>query len=256
VDAVVDIYRDPMFWLFPIGASAVSMLTFALFAAPLTWIAWRAPAALERYRIQKRRGKPHRIIGPSIRWWLLNNAVLTALVIAAWPVLRHTGVHAGPLPPWWEVIGSIVLFIYLDDALFYFMHRALHTPWLYKRVHAIHHRLTTPWAVGAHYMHPLEFVAIGGLMLVGPLLLGSHLLTVYLWIAFRQFEAAEGHSGYSFPWNPAHLFPGYGGTEFHDFHHAKFFGNYSGFLGWVDHALGTRSEGFAEHMAQKREAAR
>lgn len=39
-------------------------------------------------------------------------------------------------------------------------------------------------------------------------------------------------------WNPVHLLPVYEGPVYHDFHHAKFKGNYAGFLPYLDKYLG------------------
>ncbi len=250
------IYREELFLLFPLATTLVSMGAFVLFATPMTWIAWRRPAWAEPYRIQERIGDARRIIGPSIRYWLENNLAMTALTVLVWPLLRQTGIHAGPLPPWYIIALQVVFFLYLDDFLYYWMHRTLHHPRLYRRVHAVHHRVFIPWAVTAHYMHPVEFILTGTLALLGPVLLGAHVVTVWIWIALRQWEAAEGHSGYSFPWNPSHLVPGYGGVEYHDFHHARFRGNYSGFLGYLDGIFGSYSPGYRERLAAKKAAAR
>ncbi|MCB9506737.1 MAG: sterol desaturase family protein [Myxococcales bacterium] len=244
-------YADPLFWSFPVATTAVSIGAFALFAAPLTWIALRDPAWARPYRIQERRADPERTIGPSIRRWLANNAVMTVLVVAVWPWLRGVGVHAGPAPAVWTMALQLVAFVFIDDFAYYWMHRAFHTKWLYQRVHRVHHRVVTPWAVTGHNMHPIEFVATGTLALVWPVLFGSHVWTVWAWIAFRQWEAAEGHSGYSFPWSPSKLFPGYWGVEYHDFHHSKFNGNYAGFLNYLDGVFGEYSRGYREYMAER-----
>ena len=226
------------------GGSLVSMGAFVAFAAPLTWIAWREPAWARPWRIQPRRADPRRFAGASVRSWAVNNAAMFAVTLAAWPVLRRGGVHLGPLPsPLW-MLAQLVLFIYLDDLLYYWMHRAMHQGELYRRVHAVHHRVPTPWAVSAHYMHPLEYVLTGGLMLVGPLVVGAHVATVYVWIAWRQWEAAEGHCGYAFPWSPTRWLPGSDGARHHDAHHARFHGNYGGFLYWTDALFGTLAKGY------------
>ncbi len=251
LDAWLDAYRDPLFWLFPVAASAVSMGAFVIFATPLTAIAWLDPAPLRKYRIQNRKGSRQEIVGPSIRLWLANNAIQLALVVLLWPLLRHAGVHAGPLPPWWVVVAQVVFFIYLDDFLFYFMHRALHDGWAYKKIHAIHHRMTIPWAVTAHYMHPVEFLATAALMLLGPLVLGVHVVTLWVWIVWRQWEAAEGHCGYELPGSPTHLVPLNDGAVYHDFHHAKIRGNYAGFLSWVDGVFGDYSRGYLDDRARR-----
>lgn len=252
MDTWIATYSERLFWLFPIATSLISMAAFLLFALPLTWIAYRDSPRWRRYRIQNKHREATEIIGPSIKSWLTNNLVMTALVVAAWPLLRLAPVHAGPLPPSYVIALQVVGLIYLDDFLFYWMHRLLHHKRLYKHVHVVHHRIPAPWAISAHYMHPVEFVATGTLALVGPVLIGAHVATIWIWIAFRQWEAAEGHSGYSFPWNPSHLFPGYGGTEYHDFHHAKFVGNYAGFLGYLDRFFGTYAKGYREAVAAKR----
>ena len=51
---------------------------------------------------------------------------------------------------------SVVLGVAGYDAWFYWQHRLLHTPWLFRRAHAIHHRVAnpTPFATFAH--HPIE----------------------------------------------------------------------------------------------------
>ena len=241
-------YRDPLFWLFPVASVAISALAFMAFAAPLTWLAAEAPPQLERFRIQNRRPRPQELVGPSIRWWFINNLLLLISVVTSWPILRLTGVHAGALPPWYVIAGQVLLFILLDDFLYYWLHRSMHIPWLFKRIHGWHHRILTPWAVTGHYMHPIEYISTGTLALVGPVLLGSHVVTLWLWFTFRQWEAAEGHSGYEFPWTPTHFLPFNDGAVHHDVHHARVKGNYAGFLAWTDIVFGTCARGYREEL--------
>ena len=246
------IYTEPRFWWFPISASLVSMGAFLLFAVPFTILATRDPAWARGWRIQDKPFHVERFLWPSIRRWLVNNAAMTVGVIASWPLLRLSHVHDGPLPAWWVWVGSLSLFVLLDDALYYFMHRAMHRGWLWRVVHSDHHKVVTPFAFTGHHMHPLEYVATGSLMLVGPLLLGSHIGVVYAWIVLRQWEASEGHSGYRLPLSPTVWLPGSGGPDHHDFHHSRFHGNYAGYLPHMDRLLGTLSKGYAEHAAARR----
>lgn len=248
---LLDAYHDPMFWWFPVGGTLVSLVAYLVFALPLTALARHAPAWAEPWRIQRRRADVDRWFWPGLRAWALNNTVLFALVLALWPLIQPwSGVHRGPPPAAWIVVGQVVLFTYLDDVLYWFLHRALHEGWLYRRIHSVHHRVPTPCAITGHYMHPVEFVLTGLLMLVGPLLLGVHVVTLYAWIAVRQLEAAEGHGGYQLPFSLFHLLPGGHGARFHDAHHARFHGNYSGFLGWFDGVTGTWSRGYAGRASE------
>lgn len=242
-------YEDPMFWLFPVGGTLVSVGSFLIWALPLTLIAWLDPPALRVHRIQRRLPpEPGRMVRRGLLVWALNNALLFGLMVLAWPVLRGiSGVHGGPPPAAWIIALQVVAFIYLDDFLYYFMHRGLHRQrWLWRHVHLWHHRTKTPWAIAAHDMHPVEFIATACLMLVGPLVVGCHVLVLWIWIAFRQLEAAEGHCGYAFPLSLTRLLPGSDGALHHDFHHAQLGGNFAGFLSHVDRWFGTWSKGYAD----------
>ena len=251
-----EIYSEPLFWLFPVAGWAIGVVSFLAFALPLTWLAWQQPAWAERYRIQARKTGRRSVVVPALRHVVRNNLVLGVVTVASWPLLRLSNVHAGPLPAWWVIVLQLLFFLVLDDFLFYWMHRGLHEhKWLFRKVHSTHHRIMTPWAITGHYMHPVEYVLTGTVMLIGPLIVGAHVVTLYLWIILRQWEAAEGHAGYDFPRSPTHLIPFSDGATHHDYHHAKVKGNYAGFFPWCDRAFGTMCDGYAEHLATRRKRA-
>jgi len=250
-----EVYTEPLFWQFAVAGTVVSVVSFLLFAVPMTAFASKQPAWAERYRIQARAVNRRAIVRPAFGRFALNSSVMALFTVASWPLLRLSNVHAGPLPPWYVIVLQVAFFVVLDDFLFYWLHRGLHEiRWLYKKVHSVHHRITTPWAITGHYVHPVEYILTAVVMLTGPILLGCHVVTLYIWIVVRQWEAAEGHSGYDFPWSPTRLIPFSDGATHHDFHHAKVIGNYAGFFPWWDSALGTLSKGYAEHLAARRAA--
>ncbi len=252
LDSLPSAYADPMFVSLVLWGTAVSMAAFLVFAIPLTWLAHRPPPWADRYRIQERKADVGAWWGRSVRQWLLNNLIMLALMVLAWPLVAALSrVHAGPPPPLWVAGMQLVGFVYLDDLLYHLMHRGMHKGWLYDNIHRMHHRVATPSAITGHYMHPVEYVLTGTLMLAGPVLLGAHIQVVYAWIVFRQLEAAEGHSGYHIPLSPLSWLPGGHGADFHDFHHSRFHGNYAGILAWTDRVAGTWSRGYAEHVAAR-----
>ena len=153
---LLHMYQEPLFWLFPMGATVVSIVAFAVFATPLTWLAVADPEWARPYKIQTRRPDPKTVIWPAIRLWLRNNLAMTALAAVSWPLLRLSSVHCTGLPSLPEVIGHLLLFLLVDDFLYYWMHRAFHTKWLYRHVHRVHHKVVTPWAVTGHHMHWIE----------------------------------------------------------------------------------------------------
>ena len=125
--------------------------------------------------------------------------------------------------------------------------------WLLKHIHSVHHRIHNTCGVNGNYMHWVEYSLTATLTLVGPMLIGAHIYVVYLWVILRQVEGADGHIGYDIPWNPAHLLPVYEGPVYHDFHHAKFKGNYAGFLPYLDKYLGkTHIPAYLHYLQQKK----
>ena len=247
-------YTDPWFWQFPMATLAISIAALLLVAIPLTIIAWQDPVALRKYKIQSKPFEMKKFLLPSISRIIINNIILASLLVLVWSLLKLTGVHNGALPVWYIIIAQLVFFVLLDDFLYYWMHRYMHeNKWLLKHIHSVHHRIHNTCGINGNYMHWVEYSLTATLTLVGPMLIGAHIYVVYLWVILRQVEGADGHIGYDIPWNPAHLLPIYEGPVYHDFHHAKFKGNYAGFLPYLDKYLGkTHIPAYLHYLQQKK----
>jgi plant 4alpha-monomethylsterol monooxygenase len=242
-------YSEPRFFSVVVVTTLVALGTFVVLAVPLTAVMVWGPRWLEPYRIQPRRPDFRRLVTDSC-WHLVRNFAVAFLATAAiWPLLRLSAIHDGPPPPAWRIAVEVAAFVLLDDFLFYWAHRWLHeSRWLYRHVHRIHHLATTPIALSGNFMHPVEFLVISTLVLVGPVLLGSHVVTLWVWVAVRQWEAAAHHSGLTLPPRLFRRIPLYDGPAHHDFHHSKFIGNYAGFFSWTDRLFGTESKRFREYL--------
>ncbi len=133
--------------------------------------------------------------------------------------------HRRPRRPAAALVGDRRLrssfFIYLDDVLYYSFHRTMHRPGSTSActagTTASSRRGRSPGTTCTRSSSRSP----ASVALIGPLLLGSHVVTVWIWFAFRQWEAAEGHCGYDLPWTPTHLLPGNDGARHHDWHHAR-----------------------------------
>jgi 4-alpha-methyl-delta7-sterol-4alpha-methyl oxidase len=184
---------------------------------------------------------------PSLRrglgYALLNGAASLALSLALWPIYEARHIHLGPWPAWWGVLAQLALFLVVDDALFYGLHRALHTRWLFRHVHARHHRIHAPFALTGAIMHPIEWVLISGLVVVVPLLVGMHAHVLWMCVVLRQWGNAEFHAGVEGGWSLFSRLPGSGGVRHHDQHHARMAGNYAALFTFWDRMLGTEIAG-------------
>ena len=255
INSWLTFYDDPWFWQFPMTTLAISAATFVILALPWTLIAWLDPKALRAYKIQDKAFELSKYFWPSLGRLITNNLALIALLILSWPLIKLTNIHTGSMPAWYTVLLQLAFFILLDDFLYYWMHRYFHeNKWLLKHVHSVHHRIRNTCAINGNYMHWFEFTATASLMLLGPLLIGAHLYVVWIWVVIRQFEAVDGHAGYDIPWNPAHWLPLYQGPVYHDFHHAKFKGNYAGFLPYLDRFMGnTYVQDYLSYLKNKKQ---
>jgi methylsterol monooxygenase len=151
-----------------------------------------------------------------------------------------------PFPSVYKMALQIAVFFVLEDTWHYWVHRAMHCGFLYKNVHKIHHQYSAPFGLAAEYASPIEVMILGLGTVSSPILWCAitgdlHILTMYLWIVLRLFQAIDAHSGYEFPWSLHHVLPFWAGAEHHDVHHERFIGNYSSSFRWWDYVLDTEA---------------
>ena len=169
----------------------------------------------------------------------LNNLVLMP-GFSMIPVLAGLcEVNTSPIfyPSAFEIVWQIILFMVVEDTVFYWGHRLLHTPWFYKRIHKQHHEYSTTVGLAAEYAHPVEFI-LGNMLPtgLGATLIGSHchIVTWYMWMFIRILETTDGHCGYEFSWSPFRLLPLSGSANYHNFHHSSNVGNFGSFFTYWD----------------------
>merc|ERR1712086_186236 len=150
---------------------------------------------------------------------------------------------------------TLIFCMMCEDFFFSMSLRALHTPFLYKHIHKVHHSHIVTIGIASQYAHPLEYF-FGNLLptVAGPLILGSNMsmVSVLGWYALRVIETTEGHSGYDFPWSPFFILPFQPVSGYHAFHHSKNVGNYSSFFSIWDTVFNSNKE-FYDYMDEQKE---
>ncbi|OAY74156.1 Methylsterol monooxygenase 2-1, partial [Ananas comosus] len=213
------------------------------FLSGLPSLLFERSGLFSKYKIQKKANTPASQDKCVLRLILYHICVNLPLMIVSYPAFKFMGLKSSvPLPPWTVVLCQILFYFILEDFVFYWGHRILHTKWLYQHIHSIHHEYATPFGLTSEYAHPAEILFLGFATVVGPALTGPHLLTLWLWVVLRVLETVEAHSGYHFPWSPSNFLPLYGGADFHDYHHRLLYtksGNYSSTFVYMDWLFGT-----------------
>jgi len=176
----------------------------------------------------------------------LNNLVVMPFFLYIGVVLNNfesnTSFSLEDLPTSWTLFWQNLVLFFLEDWGFTAGHCLLHTKFLYKHVHKIHHSYTQPVGISAEYAHPLEFFLGNMVPLVGPMLLLGKSLHQFTFLAFgalRLMMATGGHSGYSFPWDATELHPFRLDSHYHDYHHSgNIDSNFSGTNYLIDYIFG------------------
>ena len=146
---------------------------------------------------------------------------------------------------WVWIFASVPIMLLIHDAYFYWMHRAIHHPKLYKHVHKVHHLSVnpTPWA--AYAFHPLEaFLEV----LIFPILiflLPLHPISILTFAVLAIGYNVYGHLGYElYPrsWHNHPVGKWFNTGTYHNLHHERFDGNYGLYFTWWDRWMGTMRE--------------
>ena len=138
---------------------------------------------------------------------------------------------------------QLILIFLIDDLYFYLYHAALHTKFLYKRIHKTHHRSTMPIPMEYIFTHPLEWFlgAIGpfiGLAVIAIFFPQINIYAFWTMSALRNLHELDIHSGIKSS-KIASVIPFYGTTEHHDLHHSRNKGNYASTFTIWDKVFGT-----------------
>ena len=137
---------------------------------------------------------------------------------------------------------SILLMIVVHDTYFYWTHRAMHHPRLFRYFHLTHHRSVNPSPWAAYAFHPLEGVVEAGIVVPIAFLFPIHLSALMVFLIFMIVYNVYGHLGYElFPRGfSRHPIGRWLNTSVnHNQHHKHFDGNYGLYFLFWDRVMGT-----------------
>lgn len=179
--------------------------------------------------------------------WSLASAAIYGVPagIVAWGWQAHgwtqiyTDVNAYPL---WMLPVSVFAFLALHDTWFYWTHRWMHQPRLFRIAHAVHHESRPPTAWAAMSFHPWE--AITGAVVIPALvfLIPIHVAALGVVLSIMTIMGVGNHMGWEM--FPRVLVHGAAGkwlitATHHQKHHEAYRGNYGLYFRVWDRLCGT-----------------
>lgn len=137
--------------------------------------------------------------------------------------------------------ASFIVVLLLHDAYFYWTHRWMHHPKIFRPFHLLHHEsiYTTPFT--SHAFDIPEGVVQGLFFLLIALFLPVHWTIIPIFFSLSMMNNVYGHLGYDFLGRLKHRFPFtfLNDPSSHGWHHVQVDGNYSVYFNFWDRIMGT-----------------
>lgn len=152
----------------------------------------------------------------------------------------------------WLIVSFFIVLI-IDDTFFYWSHRAMHHPKLYKHFHRVHHESTDPSPLTAFAFHPSEAIVEQLIHVVLPFLLPLNFGVLIAWQIFSMLNNVLHHLGYEvYPkgWVRIPLLKYKAASTHHNMHHQLFNGNYSLYFTWWDKWMRTEFKDYESRHDQ------
>ncbi len=237
------------------GAFMVDFTRYIVSASVISAIVWLLMrTSLKTRKIQKRTAKAadiRREFLQSVRSCIVYIGVTVAIV---WGINMGYLEKVGPSFGLVKDLALLAAMIIAHDAYFYWTHRALHHPLLYKRFHLAHHRSVTPTPFAAYSFSVGEATAMAMFVLVWQLFIATPGMVLFPFLIFQITRNAMGHAGFELMprwWLSTPLTRWINTTTHHDLHHAgSYHHNYGLYFTWWDKMMRTEHPEYHARFAE------
>jgi Delta7-sterol 5-desaturase len=151
--------------------------------------------------------------------------------------------------PFWYFLFSIVVVLFLYETYYYWLHRWMHKPRIFRIVHKVHHESIHTSVFTSFSFHPLEallqFIFIPVVIVILPI----HYIALGIVLMLMTISAVINHAG-------VEVFPKRFcthpigkwliGATHHDLHHKEFRNNYGLYFTFWDRWMKTESGKYAD----------
>jgi sterol desaturase/sphingolipid hydroxylase (fatty acid hydroxylase superfamily) len=231
-------FFDPGFWYNGrLVSTFVIWLVVIVFARYLIF-AWLYKTIVEwltgslRNRVQGNQKQVRREIG----WAFTSTLVFVLLASIAWWLYQQevTLVYEDvDRYPSWYLFVSPVLLLVLYETYYYWLHRWMHLPKIFRIVHRVHHESRQPTVFTSFAFHPLEaFLQLAFFPMI-ILLIPFHYVTLFIVFTIMSISAVINHSGVEI-FKSRFLREHVIGSMHHDKHHTHFNRNFGLYFTWWD----------------------
>lgn len=250
---------DFNFWreftaVFPIifSIEAGRYLITAALVSIIIWAFWRGHYAARK--IQTRKAAPEdyrREVLASLRTAIVFSCIGFGMYVAyksGWLTIYEDFSVKGPLYFAVTLAGMILA----QDAYFYWTHRAMHHPRLFRTFHWTHHKSKTPTPWTAYAFDVPEALVMAAFVPIWVALVPMHDLAIFAFVTWQIVRNVMGHAGvemHPVSGAPSRLFGWWNTTTHHDLHHQNGRSNFGLYFSWWDRWMGTEHSDYQAEVA-------
>ena len=226
--------------------TAIIAARYLVFSGLAFWLLWQRGGEKLAARRLNRDRPMRRLIMQEIRLSLLSSAVYAApaaLALQAWleggtEIYTDWASHGGA--PYLLLSGFVYLSV--QDGYYYWAHRLMHEPRLFKWMHAGHHKSRQPTPFASFAFDPAEAFLTAWLLPALVFLVPIHMALLIGLLMLMTVTAVMNHSGWEmlpqgFVHGPIgrHLIS----ATHHSLHHTRFDANFGLYFRFWDRLMGT-----------------
>ncbi|TRD11289.1 sterol desaturase family protein [Erythrobacter insulae] len=195
-------------------------------------------------------------IAREIRWSLIATLIYGApagIVLWGWNHWGWTQIYAdfGAYPLWYLPL-SVLIYLFVQDTWFYWTHRAMHAPKLFRILHKVHHNSRPPTAWTAMSFHWSESLIGAVLIPAAVFFIPIHLSMLAAVVTIATIMGVTNHMGWEiFPRILVHSALGRWviTASHHEKHHEEFRCNFGLYFRFWDRLCGT-DRGLSARLAR------
>ncbi len=186
-------------------------------------------------------------IKKEIYWSIISSAIFAFFgAVTYWLWLNNlTAVYLDPAEfGFWYLPVSLLIVMLLHETYYYWIHRAMHIPKIYKVVHKVHHNSlsSTPWT--AFSFHPWESLLEAIILPLILMLIPLNIYALLFYLIFMTFSSVINHLDievYPAWFRNSRFGKLWIDATHHHFHHKEFNTNYGLYFTFWDKWMGTES---------------
>jgi sterol desaturase/sphingolipid hydroxylase (fatty acid hydroxylase superfamily) len=237
------------FWLFILTLIFFIIITGRYFLAAgffyIIFYMW-FPAKWKSRKLNTKNYKPGQF-KIEIKWSIITSLLFSiagTVTVVLWQK-GYTKVYtSADLYGWWYLPVSLVAFMLLHETYYYWLHRWMHKPSVFRRVHKVHHdsHITSPFT--AFSFHPAEGFLQAIFLPIMLMILPMHYYVIIIQLTLMTISSVINHLGieiYPKKFNDNFFGKWIIGATHHSLHHKQFKYNYGLYFTFWDKIKKTES---------------